>query len=365
MMTKSTAGVRVAARIVPLLVVVPLLVAVPALVAQAPVYPEPAVVRQDLIRLLARPKVPLDPKFTTTRTDTTTVEHGTFVSEAGKRVPALVVKSVASTGALPAVIVLHGTPYNKEQVRDWLDGFASRGYVAIGLDARYHGEWIPGGAHDSQEYDDAAIAVWRSKPGETREHPFWYDSSYDVTRAVDYLVSRPDVDPNRIGVLGVSMGGSQAYFAAAVDTRIKAVVPIIATQSMRWSLENNQWQGRARMFDRVHKAAAADLGEPDVNARVARELWTKLIPGVLDEFDGPSIVRLIAPRPLLILSTENDQNCPLPGAKLAFAQAEAAYAAAGARDQLRIDVAPDARHTVVPAHRQLANDWLDQQLRPH
>jgi dienelactone hydrolase len=274
------------------------------------------------------------------------------------------VKRANAAGRLPVVMMLHGTGGSKEQMRDWLDGFASRGYVAVALDARYHGEWIPGGAQGSRQYNDAAIAAWHARPGGKREFPFWWDSSWDVIRAVDYLVTRADVDAARIAVAGISMGGIQAYYAAAIDDRIAAIVPMIAAQSMRWSLENNQWQGRANTIAAAHKVAAADLGEAEVNQRVARELWTKLLPGVLDEFDVPSILRLVAPRPMLLLSTENDQNCPLPGAKLAFAEAEAAYRKAGASEKLTIDIAPDARHTVVPAHRQLANDWLDRQLRP-
>jgi dienelactone hydrolase len=335
-----------------------------AVSAQTASYPPPAKVREDLVRLLDRPKVPLAPSFTTATSGDVVTERGTFATEAGKRVPTLIVKRTTTAGRAPAVIVMHGTGGTKEGMREWLDVFAARGYVAVGIDARYHGEWIPGGARGSQEYNQAAVAAWRSKTGEPREYPFWYDSVWDVWRTVDYLATRPDVDPNRIAMLGVSMGGIQAFFAAAADDRFAAVVPIIATQSMRWVLENNQWQARARTIQAAHEAAAADLGEAAVNDRVARALWNKLIPGILDEFDTPSIVRLIAPKPLLLLSTENDQNCPLPGAKLAFAQAEAAYKAAGATDKLTIDVAPNARHEVVPAHRQLAHEWLDRQLKP-
>jgi dienelactone hydrolase len=333
-------------------------------VAQTPSYPEAAKVRQDFARLLDRPKVALDPQFAKTSESGLSVERGTFAAEAGKRVPTLVLKSANASGRLPVAIMLHGTGSSKDTMRDWLDGFAARGYLAVGIDARYHGEWISGGARGSREYNDAAIAAWHARPGERREFPFWWDSTYDVIRAIDYLVTRPDVDRARIAVLGVSMGGIQAYYAAAIDERVAAVVPLIAVQSMRWSLENNQWQGRANTIAAAHKVAAADLGEREVNQRVARELWTKLLPGVLDEFDVPSIIRLVAPRPMLVLSTENDQNCPLQGAKLAFAEAEAAYRKAGASDKLTIDVAPDARHQVVPAHRQLANEWLDKQFKP-
>lgn len=201
--------------------------------AQAPAYPEPAAVRQALARQLERPKVALDPKFATVPAAALVVEQGTFVSEPGKRVPSLIVRPATAAGARPAVVMLHGTGGTKEQMRDWLDGFAARGYIAMAIDARYHGAWVEGGAQGSRQYNDAAIAAWRSQPGASREYPFWYDSAWDVVRAVDYLTARPDVDASRIGVVGISMGGIQAYLAAAIDSRIAAVVPLIATQSLR------------------------------------------------------------------------------------------------------------------------------------
>ena len=49
---------------------------------------------------------------------------------------------------------------------------------------------------------------------------------WDAMRALDYLASRPDVDATRIGAAGCSGGGALTTFVAALDTRIKAVVPI-------------------------------------------------------------------------------------------------------------------------------------------
>jgi fermentation-respiration switch protein FrsA (DUF1100 family) len=141
-------------------------------------------------------------------------------------------------------------------------------------------------------------------------------------------------------------------------------IPVIAVQSLRWALEHDGWQGRARTIAAAHAAAASDLGEPEVNQRVVRALWSKIMPGILDEFDGPSVIRLFAPRPLLILNAENDPNCPLPGAQLAIAQAKAAYAAADALDRLQIYVAPGAGHEVTAEHLRLANEWLDRWLTP-
>jgi fermentation-respiration switch protein FrsA (DUF1100 family) len=234
--------------------------------------------------------------------------------------------------------VLHGTGGTKEGQRDWLLRLAAKGIIGVAIDARYHGERA-GGASGSTAYVAAIIDAWR---GKTAEHPFYYDTVWDLWRTVDYLQSRPDVDPKRLGMIGFSMGGIETWMAAAADERIKVAVPAIAVQSFRWSLEHEEWQGRAKTIWAAHEAAAQDLGEPAVNARVCRALWTKLLPGILGDFDAPSMLRLIAPRPLLIASGELDPNNPIGGARLAFAAAEDAYR--GAREHLQILVAPGVAH---------------------
>ena len=181
---------------------------------------------------------------------------------------------------------------------------------------------------------------------------------WDLWRLGDYLETRADVDPKRLGMIGFSMGGIQTWLAASVDERWKVCVPAIAVQSYKWSLENDQWQARARTIGPAHDAAAKDLGEPAVNQRVCRELWAKIIPGMLDRFDCPSMIRMFAGRPLYIPCGELDQNCPVEGAKLAFATAEAAYKAAGCPEKLKIDVAKGVGHKVTPEQHAAALDWF-------
>src|SRR5262249_4787441 len=118
-----------------------------------------------------------------------------------------------------------------------------------------------------------------------------------------------------------------------------------------------------RTIKAAHDAAAKDLGEPEVNARVCRALWNKVVPGILDQFDCPSMLRLFAGRRLLILNGELDPNCPLGGAKLAFASAEEAFKKSGAPDQLRILVAQGVGHSVTKEQRQAALAWLENGLK--
>lgn len=330
--------------------------------------PAPTEVKAAFLKLLDRPKVPLDPK--TRRVDTDPAGRvSEFISIASERkadgnverVPMLLMRPSRQAARMPAVIVLHGTGGNKEAQRQFLIELASIGIIGVSVDARYHGE-RSGGAGGANAYVAAITRAWKTPAGKPQEHPFYYDTCWDLWRTVDYLQTRPDIDPDRLGMIGFSMGGIQTWLAASVDDRIKVAVPAIAVQSFRWSLDHQLWQGRARTILAAHNAAAADLGEPEVNARVCRELWSKVTPGILDQFDCPSMIRLFAGRPLLIVSGELDPNCPLGGAKLAFASAEAAYRDAKASDKLKIDVAPQIGHRVTDAQRQMAIDWFEKWL---
>jgi dienelactone hydrolase len=331
-------------------------------------YPPAADVKTAFLKLLDRPRIALDPVTSNTETDRSgfVVERVSIASErkadgSVERVPLLLVRPAKPVGRLPAVVVLHGTGGNKESLRGLLVELARRGIVGVAIDARYHGE-RSGGARGSQAYVAAITRAWKTPSGEPQEHPFYFDTCWDIWRTLDYLQSRSDVDGNRLGMIGFSMGGIETWLAAAVDDRVKVAVPAIGVQSFRWGLDNEAWQGRARTIQAAHDAAAHDLGEPQVNARVCRELWNKVIPGMLDQFDCPSMIRLFAGRPLLILNGDRDPNCPLTGAKIAFAAAEAAYREAGASGKLKIMVAPDTGHKVTVEQRQAALDWLTKWL---
>ncbi len=331
-------------------------------------YPAPAEVRAAFLKQLDRPKVPLDVKSisTTTAKDGFVHESLTFDSEkkadgSVERVPVLIVRPAKAEKKLPAVIVLHGTGGSAKGQVGFMTELAKRNIIGVAIDARYHGDRA-GGAKGATAYNEAIVRAWKVKPGQPQEHPFYYDTCWDLWRTVDYLATRSDVDAGQLGMIGFSMGGIQTWLAAAADERIKVAVPAIAVQSFRWSLENDRWQGRARTIQAAHDAAARDLGEPAVNQKVCRALWNKVIPGILDQFDCPSMLRLFAGRSLLILSGTKDGNCPYEGAKLAIAEAEKAFKSAGASDHLRVMVA-EVGHTVTTEQRQAALDWFTRWLK--
>ena len=337
----------------------PLILNILFLFALAPAYGQlaPEKIRLDFKRLLQRPATALRASFESFTSDSVLIEKGYIYSEATEKVPVLIYKPIR-TGQkkLPVVICLHGTGGNKEGMKVLLYRLTKAGFMAVAMDGRYAGDREKA-VKGQNSYVEAITKAWQNTD-KAQEHPFFYDTAYDSWKLIDYLTSRTDVDSQRIGMMGISKGGIETILAASVDTRIKVAVPMIALQSFRWSLDNDRWEGRAKTIWNAHLQAAKDLGDTEVTKKNVEVFWNKLIPGITDEYDFPSIIRLFSPRPLLLLNTENDQNCPLPGAKIAFASALKAYEADHAIDKLMFDVEPNEPHRTTPRHLDMMISWF-------
>jgi pimeloyl-ACP methyl ester carboxylesterase len=104
-----------------------------------------------------------------------------------------------------AVVIRHGSGSTRSDVLRQAVVIASHGYGVLAADARGHGL------------------------SEGRAMDFGWFGNADISAALTFLTSRPDVDPTRIGVVGMSMGGEEAIGAAGLDPRIRAVVAEGAT----------------------------------------------------------------------------------------------------------------------------------------
>jgi len=332
--------------------------ALPFARAAEPLPPEKA--KAALLKLLDRPKVAADIKETEKAVEKGGLVYSrwSYASEkksdgTTERVPVLMVAPAGAKGKLPAMIVLHGTGGNKDGVQSWLEDFAKQGVVGIAIDARYHGD-RSGGEKGSAAYVAAITRAWKTPADKPHEHPFYYDTVWDLWRLMDVLQTHAQVDPKHVGMMGISMGGIQTWLAASVDDRVAVAAPLIGVQSFKWSLDNDKWQGRANTIKAAHEAAAKDLGEAKVNQKVCRELWSKVIPGILDDNDCPNLIRLFAGRPLFIANGDLDPNCPVEGAKIAIAAAEEAFAKANAKDKLEVRVNAGVGHSVTADDRKAA-----------
>lgn len=334
------------------------------LLALAALAPMRADSRAAFLKLLERPRAPLAPEVSAPVETEGLVEIAfSFAADTADRVPGILIKPAANPAARrPVVINLHGTGGSKEGQRALLRDLARAGFVAVAIDGRHHGARAPGGrAAKSAPYVDAVLAAWRT-PG--KMYPFFFDTAWDVMRLIDWLETRPDVDPKRIGTWGFSKGGIEAYLAAAADPRIFATVSCIGVQSFRWALDHDLWQSRIGTVQAAFDTAARESGVPKPDATFVRAFYDRVAPGIYAEFDGPAMLPLIAPRPFLAINGETDVRTPLPGLQLCADAARAAYRARGAEAAFTLVVQPATGHKVNPDSMKLAQAWLVQQLKP-
>ncbi|MDP3069588.1 MAG: acetylxylan esterase [Opitutaceae bacterium] len=318
--------------------------------------------RAAFLKLLERPLVPLAAEVgaPVAKSGLTEITFS-FSAEATQRVPGLLIKSATATGRRPAVIVLHGTGANKESQRPLMAELARDGFVAVAIDGRHHGARAQAGAAaKSKEYVEAILRTFRTGKG----LPFFYDTAWDVMRLIDYLETRDDIDARRIGAIGFSKGGIELYLAAAADPRIAVAVPCIGVQSFRWATENNAWQSRIGTVQAAFDGAAQDRGVAQPDGDFVHHFYTLVAPGLDREFDGPAMLPLVAPRPLLAINGEIDPRTPMPGLQLCADTARAAYRAAGADEKFVLHVQPKTAHKVNPESLVLARDWFKRWLKP-
>jgi dienelactone hydrolase len=281
-----------------------------------------------------------------------------FAADGASRVPGILLKPTASSGKLPVVIALHGTGGNKESELPLMRDLAAKGFIAVSIDAPYHGERTKAGK-GSAEYQDAILCAFR----EQHEHPFFYDTVWDVMRLIDYLESRDDVDATRIGLFGVSKGGIETYLAAAVDPRIACAVPCIGVESFRWALENDAWHSRIGTIQSAFETAAKESHVDHPGADFVRQFYDRVAPGIAGEFDGPAMLPLIAPRPLLVINGDSDPRTPLAGLKECTDAAAKAYRDAHADDHFAVRIEDHTGHKVTIESQQAAVEWFVRWLK--
>jgi dienelactone hydrolase len=268
-------------------------------------------------------------------------EKVTYAVEPGERVPAFVFVPKDGAGRHPAILCHHQHAGEFHVGKDGPAGLGStpdqyyaielarRGYVTIVADALCFGErQDPKGKLKKGEYERFE-ALHRLTEGKTLQGKY----VWDARRALDYLETRAEVDPSRIGMIGHSLGGQETLFTTALDTRIKAAVSSCGFGSLR-TLERDRILHNFALF----------------------------VPELAEHGDYGAVLALIAPRPFLVAARSEDPIFPMDGIEETVAGGRVAYAAADAADRLGTFYEPGP-HQFSPAMREAAYAWLDRWLK--
>ena len=250
---------------------------------------------------------------------------------------------------LPLVDWFQGYRYGK---RGFASALAELGYVVIVIDALGWGErgwlgesWLregserldnlePGSEAYIREYD----RIWSERGFAKMVETVMYAGAtymgimtWDDIRSVDFLCSLPEVDPGRIGCMGLSYGGYRAVMLGALDERIRCSCPV---------------GFMARFSDMVPYTTAGISG---------------VIPGLFDELPFPDLASLACPRPMFALSCLNDKLFDQSSSEKAVETIRSVYRKAGAEGAFRSKGYP-VGHQFDRSMQEEAFQWLREVL---
>jgi dienelactone hydrolase len=242
-----------------------------------------------------------------------------FDSEPTMSVPAYLLVPHDRTAPGPAILAQHGHGPGKSEVcglgddasraaiaehnGDYAHRLAEAGYVVLAPDLRAFGEradWNPPDKYGCDLNLVHAVAAGANPLTQ---------NLWDLARALDVLEQHPLVDPARIGMVGLSYGGTMTLFLSAWDERIACAVV---------SGYFNTWQDSHRIPWNL--------------------CGSQVLPGMLTELTHVHLGGLVAPRPLLVETGTEDVIFPEVGARAAVGELGAVYRSFGAPDALRHDV---------------------------
>ena len=161
-------------------------------------------------------------------------------------------------GKLPAILNVHGHWAGAKQdrvVQSRCIAAAKLGYFVLAVDAFGAGE--RGLGKNLGEYHGEMVAATLFPVG----LPLSGLQVYENMRAVDYLSTRPEVDPGRIGITGASGGGNQTMYAGAFDERFKCVVPTCSV---------GNYQGTWKKKSRQSSSASQESAPAERRSRARR-----------------------------------------------------------------------------------------------
>jgi dienelactone hydrolase len=302
--------------------------------------------RETLLRLLG--EMPRRPDLAKVKLvskedhDGYTLERFEFHNGVDNVVPGMLLLPKDRKGPAPAIIGLHGHGSSKESICTDSKGgqligpaLARRGYVVAAIDAYFNGQRVgkgPAGRldKDAQDQEESLfkLYLWQGRT-------LWGMMLRDEQCLIDYLETRPEVDKERIAATGMSMGCTRSWWLAAIDDRVKAIVGVAC-------------------FTRYTELIA--------HGNLRKHGIYYFVPGVFAHFDTEAIYALVAPRPMLMLSGDQDGGAPTDGIVALEKKLGSVYRLYGKEDHFRSVLYKNTGHEYLPEMKEEMVRWFERYL---
>lgn len=257
-------------------------------------------------------------------------------------------KTASPTNKAPAILYCHwhGGEYDvgkKEMLQTNATPvppgpeLAKRGYVVLGIDAYGFGE-RNGQGPDGPENKGSAGEMTASK------YELWFGRSLwgmivrDDQIALDYLCNRPEVDASRIGVTGISMGSTRAWWLMALDDRPKAAVCVACMTRYQDLIQHGMLKAHGIYY---------------------------FVPGLLKHFDTEAVIACGAPQPMLFMTGDQDSGSPVEGVCKLGDLVSRVYDLYGEESKAQFEsiLFPGVGHVYLPEMWQKTVAWMDRWVK--
>lgn len=310
---------------------------------------ERTVIRETLIRLLGnvppRPAVADVHILSREEKPAYNVEKFEFDNGAGATVPGYFLIPKSGKPPYPAIFYCHWHGGNYDLGKQEIftthhtpeipaEDLTKAGYVVMAIDAYCFGERSgrgPGGPQEKngpEELSTSKRELWFGRS-------LWAMMVRDDQMALDYLFTRPEIDPRRVAVTGISMGATRSWWLMALDERIKTGVAVGCLTRYQNLIEEQKLKAHGIYY---------------------------FVPGILNHFDTEAIISLIAPRPVLFMTGDEDIGSPVNGIRKIDSKVRPVYDLYNKSNWFENIIYPKTGHVYTPDMWDKMLQWMKKRL---
>jgi dienelactone hydrolase len=274
-----------------------------------------------------------------------TLEKFEFDNGAGAAVPGYLLLPKGLTQKAPGILYCHwhGGQYDigKEELFKTNavpeppgPTLVKRGFVVLAIDAYCFGE--RNGKGPGSKEKGGAGEMTASKFNLWAGRTLWGMIVRDDLMALDYLSERPEVDINRIGVTGISMGATRTWWIMALDERPKTGVAVDCLTRYQNLIETEGLKYHGIYY---------------------------FVPEMLKHFDTEAVVAMAAPRPMLFQTGDSDGGSPVEGLRIIESKVRPVYRLYGKENQFQNIIYPGLGHVYLPEMWQKTVRRMEEHLK--